>query len=151
MDRALIITPSINPGNFVGLVARASWWPEDGELEHVLVNNAQDAVAAGRLRSIARQASWGVVELGYNASFSEACNAAVEAAGASTHVMLLNDDLEPREGMLQALWDARERASIVGSMLLHRDGTVNHAGARFLPDGYHVGRGERPENHAGCP
>ncbi len=114
-------------------------------VERILVNNAnsveltQSAVARG----------WLVVEPGYNTSFSAGNNMAAKVTGAQT-LLLLNDDLLLREDFLASMWgDDGPEADITGALLLHTDGTINHAGTLVEADTMtggiyktdHIGRG----------
>jgi len=85
---------------------------------------------AGRLRAIVNDANLG---------FARACNmGAREARG--RYVVFLNNDTEPLWGWLQALVEKAEEdeaIAAVGAKLLYPNGTVQHAGVVFLPDGYY--------------
>lgn len=112
----------------------------------VLVNNANDP----RLTASALKRGWQVVEPGYNTSFAGGNNLAMRAAAKDSHVLLLNDDIQPRPSFLRELWRQRDTADILGALLLHTDGTVNHAGV-FITVGNmnHIGRHERPDQFVG--
>jgi len=85
---------------------------------------------AGRLRAIFNE---------INLGFARACNVgALEAMG--RYIVFLNNDTEPLEGWLRALVDAVEEdrtTAVVGAKLLYPNGTVQHAGVVFMPDGYY--------------
>ncbi|MDR5702659.1 MAG: glycosyltransferase family 2 protein [Thermofilaceae archaeon] len=85
---------------------------------------------AGRLRAIFSDTNLG---------FAKACNlGAREALG--KYVVLLNNDTEPLKGWLQSLLDVAEgdeKIAAVGAKLLYPDGTVQHAGVAFSPDGFY--------------
>src|SRR5205823_7804546 len=72
-----------------------------------------------------------------NAGFARSCNDGA-AAARGEYLVFLNNDTVPRPGWLDALAaaaDAAPRAGILGCKLLYPDGTVQHAGLVFRPDG----------------
>ena len=85
-----------------------------------------------------------------NLGFAKAANQGAAAAGGDILVHL-NNDTEVHEGWLEPLVDHLEAgAGIVGSLLLHPDGNVQHAGIRL----YRNTRGEltaenRKQHYAG--
>ena len=79
-----------------------------------------------------------MVRLDPNAGFASACNAGA-AVSRAEHIVFLNNDTIPHPGWLDALVahaDAHPEAAIVGAKLLYPDGTVQHAGISFIPEGY---------------
>jgi GT2 family glycosyltransferase len=95
-----------------------------------------------------QHAAWDVVTTpGFNTSFSMGNNiAAAEMPADVTHLLLLNDDLIPNDTFIEELAAAAEiDAPIVGALLVHRDGKVNHAGGCELDPvrsiSEHIGRG----------
>ena len=129
----------------------------DTDWPRLLVNNGGQVAAT----CAAVKQGWAVLEPGYNASFSAGNNMAAKAAEpfGHSHLLLLNDDLIPRIGFLDRLWEQRETADVLGAMLLHDDGTVNHAGGSVMFNGPrggaifdHIGRHQKAEQYAGtCP
>lgn len=112
------------------------------EVERILINNA-----AGARRSTyhpmtkwAARNGWAVIEPGYNTSFSTGCNFGAKAASGD-YLLLLNDDVRLGMSALGQLWAARGAADVVGCLICHADGTVNHAGTKLVPWPDHVGRG----------
>lgn len=114
---------------------------------HVVVNNGNRMeLTASALASGAY-----VLEPGYNTTFSAGNNMAARAlVGRADWLLLLNDDVQPGRYMLPHLWCKREQADILGTLLVHEDGTVNHAGT-FVSPSYtdHLGRGEPLEKWQG--
>jgi len=89
-----------------------------------------------------------VVGLDANVGFVRACNAGFGQAR-GRYVVLLNNDVEVRDGWLDALVEAAEadpRIALVGAKLLDADGTLQEAGGITFRDGsgWKVGRGEDP-------
>ena len=71
-----------------------------------------------------------------NIGFGKACNrAAALATGA--HVLLLNNDIVPKPGWLEAMLRELDdpEVGVVGSRLLYPDGRIQHAGADFTASG----------------
>lgn len=118
--------------------------------ERVLVNNSGHP----GMTAAAMQAGWIVVEPGYNTSFSAGNNMAAKV-GRAPWLLLLNDDIRPTMSFLQQLWRQRDTADIIGSLLLHTDGTVNHAGTSIGMRGArtdHIGRHQPAGQYVGtCP
>lgn len=107
---------------------------------HVIVNNASRM----ELTAAALGAGAFVLEPGYNTTFSAGNNMAARAlAGRADWLLLLNDDVHPGRSMLPNLWRRRNQADILGALLVHEDGTVNHAGTLVTPKRTdHIGRNE---------
>jgi GT2 family glycosyltransferase len=113
----------------------------EGPHEVVLVDNGS---TDGTRRMLMDFPGVRVVHHARNLGFARACNEGVRQARGSLVVLLNNDTV------VQPGWDAplrRELADpitgIVGLRLLYPDGTVQHAGVVFNPDGlpWHVYRG----------
>lgn len=138
-----IITLSRNLAYFTRLTgALGKQWPRMAT-QCILVNNANSmALTAEALRC-----GWVVVEPGYNTTFAEGNNMAAKAVDGHW-LLLLNDDVIPTTEFLDKLWAHRLEANVVGALLLHQDGTVNHAGTRVGLRGQtdHMGRGEARED-----
>lgn len=119
--------------------------------ERILVNNANDML----LTAQALKRGWMVIEPGYNTSFSAGNNLAAKAAMCGHGFLLLNDDLKLRDDFLHQLWKQAGTADVLGAMLLHSDGTVNHAGTgmrRDLTVVDHIGRHAEAASFRGtCP
>lgn len=115
-------------------------------LRGVLVNNAGHPL----LTSAAQRAGWAALEPGRNTSFSEGNNLGATALGKwldPSWLLLLNDDLRPERDMLEEMVRHRRKADMLGALLLHSDGTVNHAGMHVWDDGTtdHLGRHDSRE------
>lgn len=82
---------------------------------------------AGRLRCLLNDE---------NVGFGKACNRAA-ALSQRDNLLLLNNDIDPLPGWLDALLDelADPGVGIVGSRLLYPDGRIQHAGADFTENG----------------
>jgi GT2 family glycosyltransferase len=80
---------------------------------------------------------WAVIEPGYNTSFSEGNNLGAKAARGE-YLLLLNDDMVLEPEALARLWAAREKADLVGMLILNTDGTVNFAGTALWPSSHHM-------------
>lgn len=133
--------------------ALANHW-SNPPVYRLLVNNHRPGYHADLLRSVARERGWAVWSPGRNTSYSEGNNEGVrrllqwsERDGAElTHVLLLNDDCVPQPtdevtSFVGRLWASRERADVLGALLLNSNGTVNHAGVDLRKGDPHVGRG----------
>lgn len=77
-----------------------------------------------------------------NLGFAKACNQGAAAAGGDL-LLFLNNDTEPRPGWLEAMVRVITNdpaVQVVGNKLLYPDGTIQHAGVAFRPDGmpYHI-------------
>lgn len=98
---------------------------------------------------------------GYNVSFSHGNNlASREMPDDVTRLLLLNDDVIPSPTFIERLAEAYGAAAehgdppaIIGSLFLHADGTVNHAGGCEVDParawGEHIGRHESAEKFSG--
>lgn len=113
----------------------------------LVLNNATgaDADAIKKLAGGWYDWKWLHCFYGENASFSRGNNGLAEVAvmHGATHLALVNDDVVMRPDTLHHLYRAVEAApgTILGTVLLNSDDTVNHAGHDpRLPDP-HVGRG----------
>ena len=93
---------------------------------HVLVNNAR-GVEGGNITAMGLKHGMLVVEPGYNTTFSAGNNMATRVVDAPW-LLLLNDDAMPTPEFLAKLWVHRKHAGVLGALLLHVSGTVNHAG-----------------------
>jgi GT2 family glycosyltransferase len=141
-----IITLSRNVDYFSKLLDALSHQKGDPEYLGILVNNSNSA----ELTSLALNDKWATIDPGYNTSYAVGNNMAADAV-CSKWYLFLNDDAVPDPTFLTKLWDARHSADVVGSLLLHDDGTVNHAGTMVsntcLSD--HIGRGAKKEDFNG--
>lgn len=94
-----------------------------------------------------------VVRTPSNLMFAGACNFGVETSS-GPNLVFLNNDTEPTNGWLDPLVQSLESCpeiAVVGSRLLHRDNTVQHAGVAFSQrDGVprHLYRGFRADHPA---
>lgn len=113
-----------------------------GLVGRVLVNNANSV----ELTKAGLDGGWAVLEPGCNTSYSAGNNLAAKAAKEAfdpTHYLLLNDDAIPEPEFLARLWAQRDRADIVGALLMQDVGEVNHAGVFFGEHhADHIGRGQ---------
>lgn len=115
------------------------------EVERILVNNG----AAKGLKEwetttrLGIQRGWMVVEPGYNTSFSEGNNMGAKVA-TGKWLLLLNDDLELYPRAIAEAWKVRDQAHLLGMLILHRNGSINHAGSKLLPWPDHLDRGRLP-------
>lgn len=135
-----IITLSRTPEYVERLSAALAMQQGAPDYEKFLVANGDvDAVRAAAVRG-----GWSGLSTGHVPSFSEGCNLGVEHT-TEPRILLLNDDVVPHQNFLAALWDHRDDAEIVGALLLHKQGTVNHAGTTVWVTGCrtdHLGRGD---------
>lgn len=140
-----IITLSRTPEHFARLAASLD--KQLGELPkcvHVLVNNASGRHQV-ELDRLAVKHGWFSMTRGYNTTFSEGNNLGAKLARKAANVpylLLLNDDVSPRPDFLATLWENRHSGDVTGCLLVHGDGTVNHAGSQLLPYPDHLGRGD---------
>jgi len=122
--------------------------PEDLKVQRILVNNGPRKGLKewdeGTRVGIAR--GWAVIEPGYNTSFSEGNNMGAKAA-TGEYLLLLNDDMVLEPEALGRLWASREKAHLVGMLILNTDGTVNFAGTGLWPSSHHIGRNDPRELH----
>ena len=85
---------------------------------------------------------------GRKLGFAEANNWAAKQAGDWTHLLLLNDDIQPWPGFLRAMLEvASTGCAIVGAVLFYGDGvTIQHAGVHFSVDGapFHAYKNQGP-------
>lgn len=118
------------------------------EVERILVNNAvkKGAKTWDPSTRLGIERGWLVVEPGYNTSFSEGNNMGSKVA-TSDYLLLLNDDMVLEPGALAALWAAREKALLIGMLIMNTDSTVNHAGTCLWPTPFHIGRNDPREFH----
>lgn len=115
----------------------------DADVSRVLVNNAATRKRTGYhpITEFGAKNGWAVVEPGYNTSFSAGNNLAAKVFSTANYYLLLNDDLQPRPDFLRELWAGRRRFDVTGALILHSDGTVNHAGTKVYPWPDHIARG----------
>jgi len=145
MSALSIITLSRNPCHMTRLLDRLDRQTDPPPYDAILVNNDHRSVG---LTVDTLRRGWLVIEPGYNTSFSVGNNMAARAVEGEW-LLLLNDDLVLHDSrFLATLWQAREKAEILGALLLHADGTVNHAGTTVstgrgaaLGRTDHIGRG----------
>ncbi len=117
-------------------------------VERILVNNAvkKGAKEWDASTRLGIQRGWMVIEPGYNTSFSEGNNLGSKVA-TGEYIFLLNDDMVLEPEALSRLWAARERADLLGMLIMNTDGTVNFAGTSLWPSSHHIGRNDPREFH----
>lgn len=120
------------------------------KVQKLLVNNGANARRSGwdAVTHLAVKRNWGVIEPGYNTTFSAGNNLAAKAATGKS-LLLVNDDVILSPESLQLLWEAREQAEVLGCLIVHASGTVNHAGAQVVPHPDHIGRHSSVEQWRG--
>ncbi len=123
------------------LFARAAASVEAQEIAYrgCLVQNGLDDETVEE----AERLGWRVLTTGANQSFSRSMNWGIES-GRSERVLLLNNDAVLEPGCVASMMEHSEQ--VVGCLILHSNGTVNHAGVVVngtAPE--HIGRGD----HAG--
>ena len=127
-------------------LAAASVEAQGLPIEGVVVDNGPD----DETRRIAERMGWRYLTEGRNLSFARANNWALSEMAAE-RVLLLNNDALLEGGCLEALLG--HDAAVVGSLIVHPDGSVEHAGVRVPTtetDGpYHLGRGDAPDRWIG--
>lgn len=104
--------------------------------EIIVVDDASQDLTARILASYAPRVK--VVTHQSNSGFATACNDGALAAS-GRHLVFLNNDTMPQPGWLEHLVTYAEQhpaAAIVGSKLLYRDGTVQHAGVAIAQNGF---------------
>ena len=107
-----------------------------GSVEIIVVDNGS---TDGTREYLAAEQSAGRLRCQFseeNIGFGRACNrAAALATGA--HVLLLNNDIVPKPGWLEAMLRELDdpEVGVVGSRLLYPDGRIQHAGADFTASG----------------
>lgn len=112
------------------------------DTELVLVSDLADNERRAReLAAIGLSHSAKVVQPVTRLSYAEGNNLGAKVADGHW-LLLLNDDCRPTFTMLLSLWKHRTEASVVGSLLLHENETVNHAGTLVRLNGAtdHLGR-----------
>lgn len=80
------------------------------------------------MTALALRQGWLVAEANAPYTFSSGNNLIAGAAQGS-HLLLLNDDARPAPDCIARLWEARDQAEVLGTLIFHRSGTVNHAGS----------------------
>lgn len=152
MGRLAILTLSRNADYLWNLTRALDAQVNAPPTLRVLVNNAtrkrgEELVRAGL------EGRWVSVSYGRNLSFAEGNNRAAalatQLAEDVSHFLLVNDDAFPHAHVLEQLWEWRESASIIGTLLLHDDATVNHAGHDPRQADPHIGRGDPAEKWQG--
>lgn len=129
------VVPSATPALFRRLLRHLPRFPPS---QGVVVANTDDAEARAGLVAAADEVGWRSIDAGRNLGFAGACNVAAAMAPGSD-VVLLNDDLRPREGMVErmlATLRKEPRAAAVGGRLFRSSGSVEHAGAMQRKKGW---------------
>jgi len=132
MAELALLTLTRTPALYARLLSGLAGQVGAPDYTGVVVNNAssedvvRSAVDAGR---------WAVLDAGYNTTFSEGNNLAAKVFPDAEWLLLLNDDLVlTAPDFLRRLWAMRDTPhDVLGAVLAHSDGTVNHAGADFAP------------------
>ncbi len=122
---------------------------EDVPFEVIIVDNGSTDGTSQLLNSLGGDVR--IITNQTNLGFAKACNQGA-AAATGEYLVFLNNDTIPLKGWLSALVEeVRQRPdiAIVGSKLLYRDRTVQHAGVavdRLSMTPYHIYRGF-PDDH----
>lgn len=117
---------------------------EETSYEVIVVDNGSTDGTAELLNSLSGDVQ--IIRNRENLGFAKACNQGADAAK-GTYLVFLNNDTIPLQGWLTALSDevkADQGIAVVGSKLLYRDRTVQHAGVavdRRNLTPYHIYRG----------
>lgn len=113
---------------------------QDTEMCVLVWDNGYNDVATVNL---CERFGWHRFTRGRNLSFSESCNRAVRYGASNKQLILINNDAVPERGAIDALLECVRPEPIIGTLNVHADGTVNHAGVSFSGmQPVHVGRGE---------
>ncbi len=107
---------------------------EPGSFEIIVVDNGS---SADELEQLVLPASVDLVRLNRNMFFGEANNIGAERANGA-YLMFLNNDVKVTSGWLAAMlnvFDGGTNVGAVGPKFLFADGSLQEAGAYFLPDG----------------
>lgn len=146
MADVAVLTLTRTPAYFERLLSGLERQRGGPSLRGVVVNNGSDEDV---VRLAVEAGHWASLDFGYNTSFAEGNNEAATVWTDTDWLLLLNDDLVlDRPDFLAQLWAHRLDAEVVGAVLTHADGTVNHAGVCFHrvaghpPASDHLGRGE---------
>jgi GT2 family glycosyltransferase len=119
--------------------------PDCAEAEFLVVDDGSSDATAAVLQRFEPRVR--VLRNDRNLGFAAACNRGVEAAS-SELVVLLNNDVRPTQGWLDALLDYagnHPRAAAIGAKLLFANDTVQHAGVV-------IGQNRNPHHlYAGFP
>jgi GT2 family glycosyltransferase len=123
--------------------------PQDISSEVIVVANG---TAPAALRDISVRQDVVLIESPVNLGFGGGCNLAARLARGK-RLVFLNDDVVVTPGWLEGLnrvMDEDERAAVVGSKVLLRDGELQEAGCVLWSDGSTsgVGRGDDPSKPA---
>lgn len=112
--------------------------PTDKSVEVIVVDNASSDDTPRVLEELARcHPEVRVIRNAHNLLFARACNQGAAAARGKVFVFL-NNDTEPRPGWLESglgILEGDESIGAVGGRLLYPDGTLQHAGIEFIPEG----------------
>lgn len=144
-----IVTLSRNTQYFKRLLSALSL--QDGDVPSYLGVVVVNDYTQVDIISAALQARWASIDPRYNTSFSVGNNMAVGAVPPSEWILFLNDDAIPDPDFLSKLWSYRGEADVIGALLLHEDGTVNHAGTKITYSGRsdHIGRHKSRDTYEG--
>jgi len=112
--------------------------PDGKAIEVIVVDNASTDETPQVLRTLAqRYPALRVIRNEHNYLFARACNQGAAAARGEV-LVFLNNDTEPRAGWLEAglrVLGEDKGIGAVGGRLLYPDGTLQHAGIEFVPEG----------------
>lgn len=112
--------------------------PTDRSVEVIVVDNASSDDTPRVLEEFAQcHSEVRVIRNEHNLLFARACNQGAAAARGKVFVFL-NNDTEPRPGWLESglgILEGDEGIGAVGGRLLYPDGTLQHAGIEFIPEG----------------
>jgi GT2 family glycosyltransferase len=126
--RASIVIPVHNRMNLTRACLNALRHQVLERTEVIVIDDGSSAVEAAELGAYANEVR--ITRLQSGSGFAAACNAGAALAG-SRYIVLLNNDILPLSGWLDALEcyaDEHPRAGIVGARLLWPNRTVQHAG-----------------------
>jgi GT2 family glycosyltransferase len=150
--RASIVIPVHNRINLTRACLSALRRQTLQDAEIIVVDDGSNPVEAAELGAFANEVR--VIRLQSGSGFAAACNAGAAIAG-GRHIVLLNNDVLPIAGWLEALEryaDQNPRAGIVGARLLWPDRSVQHAGVVVSSSGHliHLYAGMPGDHPAVC-
>lgn len=144
MKKVCVIIPTRKKLAFVKQALRSLFASVGHDLLDVVVieqggEDSKEYIETGASKGL--PVRWMAGENGW--SFSQMNNAAAATAEAE-YLLLLNNDVICRKRFLEEMLEkAEEGYGLVGAKLLHLDGSLQHIGVMFGPDGvpYHLGFG----------